>query len=125
MPFDASTSDKRDFARQAAAKSSSLVSRDPAAAGRRSWARRSAEQKAAQFAVMRAALDPHQGGRAMAELCKDPQFLLEREISRLRAEAIERGEIPPLYYRVELCEEPTRIKHPGRMRRKRAERGTR
>jgi hypothetical protein len=37
----------------------------------------------------------------MAELCKDPQFLLDRAVSQLRAEAIERGEVPPMYYRIE------------------------
>jgi hypothetical protein len=119
MVVDASTPDKREFARQAARKSP--VGRDPAACGRRSWERRSAEQKENSFALMRAALDPHQGGRAMAELCKDPQFLLERAISQLRAEALERGEVPPMYYRIEPYEEPVTVKRPGRMRRKRAE----
>jgi hypothetical protein len=66
---------------------------------------------------MRAKLDPHVGGQAMAELCADPQFLLEREISRLRAEAIARGEQPPMYYKIVPYNEPTIIKHPGRMRR--------
>jgi hypothetical protein len=67
---------------------------------------------------MRKALDPHVGGQAMAERCKDPQFLLDRAVSQLRAEAIERGETPPSYYRIEICDQPT-IKRPGRMRRKR------
>jgi hypothetical protein len=58
----------------------------------------------------------------MAELCKDPQFLLEREISRLRAEAIIRGEIPPSYYKIVPYPGPTLIRNPGRMRRKRNER---
>jgi hypothetical protein len=68
--------------------------------------------------MMRAALDPHVGGRAMAERCKDPQFLLDRAVSKLRAEALERGEPLPAYYRIEICDQPT-IKHPGRMRRQR------
>jgi hypothetical protein len=42
---------------------------------------------------MREALDPHVGGQAMAERCKDPQFLLDFAVSQLRAESIERGEI--------------------------------
>jgi hypothetical protein len=74
---------------------------------------------------LEAAADRVKGNAVLAELCTNPQFLLEREVSRLRAEAIERGEVPPLYYRVELCSEPVTIKRPGRMRRKRAERGTR
>jgi hypothetical protein len=66
--------------------------------------------------MMRAALDPHVGGQAMRELCKDSQFLLEREISRLRAEAIARGEVPPMYYEIKLLGAP-RIRKPGHMRR--------
>jgi hypothetical protein len=58
----------------------------------------------------------------MAELCKNPQFVLERTISGLRAEAIERGEVPPSYYMITPLDRPTMIKHPGRhARRKRAQ----
>jgi hypothetical protein len=74
-------------------------------------------QKAKALAALGAAADPVKGGQAMRELCHDPQFLLEREISRLRAQAIARGEAPPMYYRIELFPEPTRIRYPGRMRR--------
>jgi hypothetical protein len=57
----------------------------------------------------------------MAELCKNPQFVLERKITQLRAEAIARGEVPPMYYHIEPYDVPVTIKKPDRMRRKRAE----
>jgi hypothetical protein len=68
---------------------------------------------------LEAAADRAKGNAVLAELCRNPQFLLEREISRLRAEAIERGEVPPMYYRIEVFDRPTTIKHPGRVRRQR------
>jgi hypothetical protein len=57
----------------------------------------------------------------VAQLCRDPQFVLERHIAQLRAEAAERGEPLPLFYRIEFYGEPTTIKQSGRMRRKQAE----
>jgi hypothetical protein len=128
MPSNAPQVDKSDFRRTTAKcpqrrNQTSFDSVRGKAAGKQSWAKRSLERKELTTLAMRAALDPRRGGQVMAELCKDPQFLLEREVTRLRSEAIERGEMPPMYYRIEPYDEPVTIKRPGRMRRKRAERG--
>jgi hypothetical protein len=42
-------------------------------------------------------------------------------ISGLRAEAIARGEVPPMYYMIVPLDRPTTIKHPGRHARRRRE----
>jgi hypothetical protein len=68
---------------------------------------------------MEAKADRAKGARAMAELCKNPQFLLERMISGLRAQAIARGEVPPMYYMITPLDRPTMIKQPGRDARQR------
>jgi hypothetical protein len=116
--FSASTPDKREIARRAGAKSSTIIRRDPAAAGRRSWAKRSDALKAQHLAALEAKADRAKGGQVMAELCKNPQFLLERAITRLRSEAAERGEPLPSYYRI-VPYEIASVRRPGRMRRKR------
>jgi hypothetical protein len=69
---------------------------------------------------MRAALDPRVGGAVHAKLMADPQFALEVAISKLREEAIARGEVPPCFYRIEPYDGPVLVKNPGRKRRKRA-----
>jgi hypothetical protein len=63
--------------------------------------------------TLEAAADRLKGGRALAELYKDPQFVLERTIAALREEARAKGEPLPMYYRIEVYE-PTTIKSPGR-----------
>jgi hypothetical protein len=119
MVFSVSSAASREFARQAARKSP--VGRDPAAAGRRSWEKRSAALKAQHLAALEAAADRAKGNAAMAELCRNPQFLLERMISGLRAEAIARGEVPPMYYMITPLDRPTTIKNPGRTARRKRE----
>jgi hypothetical protein len=91
----------------------------PSVAARRSWELRPEALRAKTLAALLAKADRKKGNAVMAELCRDPQFLLERTISRLRAEAIENGMPPPQYYRVEVYDKPVKVRYPGRSRRKR------
>jgi hypothetical protein len=83
------------------------------------------QRRARSSRALLARFDPHRGGQASAERCRDPQYLLEREITRLRAEASERGEPLPSYYQIIPYDKPMKVRYPGRDCRKRAEKRAR
>jgi hypothetical protein len=129
MPSSARTPDKREFVgRTAFPQRRNQTSFDSArgrTAGKRSWEKRSPELKVKALAALEAKADRAKGGQALVALkASDPDTALWLEISRLRAIAISRGEVPPGFFKVVPLEAPALIKTPGRKERKRVEKMT-
>jgi hypothetical protein len=120
MVFRATTDSERAFARQAAKKSP--VGRTPSECGRASWAKRPAEQKARETTTLLAHADRRKGGLALAALiASEPDASLWFRITKMRTQAIKRGEIPPAYMKLVPIEPPASVKQVGRSARKKAE----
>jgi hypothetical protein len=98
-----------DPATKAAARLSP-VGRDPSEAGRRSWAKRSAEERERRTKILLASANPQASGQAHAELCRDPkyraEFLVWLEVGRELARAKREGHLEPKIIRRRIVEEP-------------------
>jgi hypothetical protein len=132
MPFSAKSPEERRRASRIGRLGDNLVRRDPSAAGKRSWAVRSPEQKERTTQALLAAADRAKGGRVMAaKAAADPLVGGELRVARSHGKACKRARrlgMPepqltriydgPLYLHGS-------VRRPGRSRRKKAEREAR